>query len=113
MTIEIINELRRCVELREDGVCKEWDIWYKSVYLGTIQSFGKGYLVHRDNDTNFLGVRKTFMAAISCYIRSAKKVNLDITNAALREACNNVPDLKVIGLREPKSVWQKIKGWFK
>ncbi|QYN80705.1 hypothetical protein [Kosakonia phage Kc304] len=111
--LEIINELRRCVERRNEHV---WDVWYKGEYLGEIarvSNMNNQYVCIRENCNDFLGRRENFMAAISSFVPNAIKVKTEKATVAMREAMNNTPDLKQIGIREPKTIWQKIKGWFK
>lgn len=108
--ITILNELRRCVEPTQEG----WDVWFHGVYLGSIikvQS-GSDYYVMRDYDKkNPLGIRKNYMAAIACFIDGAMEVALD----DIKELVEYRSQLRSYGVNkaQQKTVWQKIKGWFK
>ncbi|BBC78329.1 Hypothetical protein KNT65_gp164 [Escherichia phage EcS1] len=116
--LEIINELRRCAETRIDKWGdKVWDIWYKGEYLGEItrmKNLDNSYACIRSTKCDSLiGRRDNFMAAISSFVSGAIKIHNEKLTIVMREALNNTPDIKQIGIREPKSMWQKIKGWFK
>lgn len=104
--LEIINELRKCVEPTQAG----WDVWYHGAYLGTIVKVKAGdYAILRCDDENPMGVRTNFMAAISAYVEQANKVRL----ADYIELQMSQPVIRQIGEAPKKSLWQKIKGFFK
>lgn len=106
--IEILNELRRCVEPTQEG----WDVWFHGAYLGTIVKVKAGFyqIIRTDSDCPF-GERTNFMAAISSFIPQAVKVYQD----DYREMQEAYPVIRSIGVSKAaqKTVWQKIKGWFK
>ena len=104
--LEIINELRKCVEPTQAG----WDVWYHGAYLGTIVKVKAGeYAILRNDEETPLGMRTNFMAAISSYVEQANKVRL----ADYIELQMSQPVFRQIGIKEKKSLWQKIKGFFK
>lgn len=106
--LTIINELRACAEPTQEG----WDIWYHGAYLGTIIKIRAGkYLVTRDNTEAPLGERKNFMAAISSFVPMAYEVYL----ADYKELQESLPVIRSIGVNkaQQKTLWQRIKGWFK
>lgn len=111
--LEIINELRRCAEPTQEG----WDIWYHGAYLGTIVKVRTGlYLIIRENSElpNGIapgGVRKNFMAAISSFTDAAYEIYL----ADYKELQESQPVIRSIGVNkaQQKTLWQRIKGWFK
>lgn len=114
--LEIINELRRCAETRIDREGdKVWDLWFKGEYLGEITKMKNGQYccIRSTHCESLIGRRDNYMAAVASFVSGAIKVNHEKATIAMREAMNNTPDLKQIGLREPKTVWQRIKGWFK
>lgn len=104
--LEIINELRKCVEPTQAG----WDVWYHGAYLGTIVKVKAGeYAILRTDSDNPLGLRTNFMAAISAYVEEANKVRI----ADYIELQMSQPVIRQIGEAPKKSIWQKIKGFFK
>lgn len=107
MTIKIINELRKCtVPATDDQGASVWDVWFRGHYLGTITKANK-YICIREAERE-VGIRDSFMAAISSFINDAKVV----INNEIKTKLSQEPALKQIGKPEPKSLWQKIKGWF-
>lgn len=103
--LEIINELRKCVEPTQAG----WDVWYHGAYLGTIVKVKAGeYAILRKESNNPLGLRNNFMAAISSYVEQANRVRL----ADYIELQMSQPVIRQIGEAPKKSLWQKIKGLF-
>lgn len=106
MTIQIINELRKCtVPATDRQGASVWDIWFRGQYLGTITRANK-YVCIRER-ANEVGIRDSFMAAISSFINDAKYV----INQELKAKLDQEPEIKQIG-KAHKSLWQKIKGWF-
>lgn len=104
--LEIINELRKCVEPTQAG----WDVWYHGAYLGTIVKVKAGeYAILRTDSDAPLGLRTNFMAAISSYVAEANKVRI----ADYIELQMAQPVIRQIGEAPKKSLWQKIKGFFK
>lgn len=105
--IQILNELRKCVEPTQAG----WDVWFHGAYLGRIVKIRTGnYAILRMESDNPLGQRTNFMAAIACYIDQAVKVY----QADYRELQESQPVIRSVGVNKQaqKSVWQKIKEWF-
>lgn len=111
--LNIINELRKCAEPTQEG----WDIWYHGAYLGTIVKVKAGlYLIIRENSEfpNGVapgGIRKNFMAAISSFVDAA----YEIYKEDYKEYQQSQPVIRSIGVnkQEQKSIWQRIKEWFK
>lgn len=108
--LEILNELRRCVEPHENN----WAVWFRGEYIGTIVKAGKNdYRVVRVLATdNHFGQRTNFMAAIACFIESAIRLH----QAEFCDALLKQPEFKRLGRGvrlKKKSVWQRVKGWFK
>ena len=106
--IEILNELRRCVEPTQEG----WDVWFHGAYLGTIVKVKTGlYQIVRTDTLCPLGERKNFMASISSFIPQAIKVYQD-DYKELQEA---QPVLRTHGVTKAtqKSLWMRVKMWFK
>lgn len=106
--LEIINELRRCAEPTQEG----WDIWYHGAYLGSIVKIKTGkYMIIRGGSEASMGIRKNFMAAISTFVQSAYEIYL----ADYKEFQESQPVIRSIGVNkaQQKTLWQRIKGWFK
>ncbi|EMK4141063.1 hypothetical protein V8280_003789 [Escherichia coli] len=111
--LEIVNELRRCAEPTQEG----WDIWYHGAYLGTIVKVRAGlYLIILENSEfpNGVapgGVRKNFMAAISSFTDAAYEIYL----ADYKEFQESQSVICSIGVNKAhqKTLWQRIKEWFK
>lgn len=106
--LEIINELRRCAEPTQEG----WDIWYHEAYLGSIVKIKTGkYLIIRGGSEASMGIRKNFMAAISSFTDAAYEIYL----AVYKEFQESQPVIRSIGVNkaQQKTLWQRIKGWFK
>ncbi len=107
--LNIVNELRACVEPTQEG----WDVWYHGAYLGTIVKVKAGqYLIHRQDDaTAPFGVRKNFMAAIGAFVPAA----YEVYKADYKEYQESQPVIRSIGVNkaQQKSLWQRVKGWFK
>lgn len=106
--LEIVNELRRCVEPTQEG----WDIWYHGAYLGTIVKIktGKCMIIRESKDAP-VGIRNNFMAAISSFTDAAYEIYL----ADYKEFQESQPVIRSIGVNkaQQKTLWQRIKGWFK
>lgn len=112
--LNILNELRKCVEANDH----HWDVWFRGVYLGHIikdTRTGSYYIMRVIDPDCPLGRRDNYMAAIACFIDSAVKVVQEEIERSLRQALTKEPELKQIGIRyiKKKSIFQKIKGWFK
>lgn len=106
--LEIINELRKCAEPTQEG----WDIWYHGAYLGTIVKVAAGhYLIFRENSGSLVGIRGNYMAAISSFADAAYEVYM----ADYAEWFESQPVIRSVGVNkaQQKSLWQRIKGWFK
>ncbi|AIZ02909.1 hypothetical protein AVV66_gp165 [Escherichia phage vB_EcoM_VR26] len=107
--LNIVNELRACVEPTQEG----WDVWYHGAYLGTIVKVKAGqYLIHRQDDAAApFGVRKNFMAAIGAFVPAA----YEVYKADYKEYQESQPVIRSIGVNkaQQKSLWQRVKGWFK
>lgn len=111
--LNIINELRKCAEPTQEG----WDIWYHGAYLGTIVKVRAGlYLIIRENSEfpNGVapgGIRKNYMAAISSFVDTA----YEIYKEDYKEYQQSQPVIRSIGVNKQaqKSIWQRIKEWFK
>ncbi|AEO97176.1 hypothetical protein CPTAKMNP4_254 [Salmonella phage vB_SenM-AKM_NP4] len=104
----IMNELQRCVEPTSEG----WDIWYHGAYLGTIVKVKAGkYLIVRDSSVNPLGERTNFMAAISSFVPAA----CEVYKADYKELQESQPVIRSYGVNKAvqKSLWMRIKMWFK
>jgi hypothetical protein len=106
--LNIVNELRRCAEPTSEG----WDIWYHGAYLGSIVKVKAGqYLIIRESSESKFGERKNFMAAISSFIPDA----YEVYKADYKEYQESQPVIRSIGVNkaQQKSLWQRVKGWFK
>lgn len=106
--LNIINELRKCAEPTQEG----WDIWYHGAYLGTIVKIKAGqYTVIRENNDAPFGLRKNYMAAISSFVDAA----YEIYKEDYKEYLQSQPVIRSIGVNKQaqKSIWQRIKEWFK
>lgn len=106
--LNIINELRKCAEPTQEG----WDIWYHGAYLGTIVKIKAGqYMVIRENNDAPFGLSKNFMAAISSFV----DVAYEIYKEDYKEYQQSQPVIRSIGVNKQaqKSIWQRIKEWFK
>lgn len=107
--LNIVNELRACVEPTQEG----WDVWYHGAYLGTIVKVKAGqYLIHRQDDAVAPGgIRKNFMAAIGAFVPAA----YEVYKADYKEYQESQPVIRSIGVNkaQQKSLWQRVKGWFK
>lgn len=106
--IEILNELRRCVEPTQEG----WDVWFHGAYLGTIVKVKAGlYEIVRCDTSCLLGERTNFMAAISSFIPQAVQIAKD----DYRELQESQPVIRSYGVNKAQqSRWVNIiKSWFK
>ena len=106
--LNIINELRKCAEPTQEG----WDIWYHGAYLGTIVKIKAGqYTVIRENNDTPFGLRKNYMSAISSFVDAA----YEIYKEDYKEYQQSQPVIRSIGVNKQaqKSIWQRIKEWFK
>lgn len=106
--IEILNELRRCVEPTQEG----WDVWFHGAYLGTIVKVKTGlYEIVRCDTSCPLGERTNFMAAISSFIPQAVQIAKD----DYRELQESQPVIRSYGINKAtqKSLWMRVKMWFK
>lgn len=106
--IEILNELRRCVEPTQEG----WDVWFHGAYLGTIVKVKTGlYEIVRCDNSCPLGERTNFMAAISSFIPQAVQIAKD----DYRELQESQPVIRSYGVNKAQqSRWVNIvKSWFK
>lgn len=106
--IEILNELRRCVEPTQEG----WDVWFHGAYLGTIVKVKTGfYQIVRTDTSCPLGERTNFMAAISSFIQQAVQIAKD----DYRELQESQPVIRSHGVNKAQqSRWVNIvKSWFK
>lgn len=106
--LNIINELRKCAEPTQEG----WDIWYHGAYLGTIVKIKAGqYTVIRENNDAPFSLRKNYMAAISSFVDAA----YEIYKEDYKEYQQSQPVIRSIGVNKQaqKSIWQRIKEWFK
>lgn len=106
--IEILNELRRCVEPTQEG----WDVWFHGAYLGTIVKVKTGlYEIVRCDISCPLGERTNFMAAISSFIPQAVQIAKD----DYRELQESQPVIRSYGVNKAQqSRWVNIiKSWFK
>ncbi|AHY25242.1 hypothetical protein AVV36_gp168 [Pectobacterium bacteriophage PM2] len=101
--LDIINELRKCVE--KCGYT--WHIWFRGVYLGSIVKTDGDYLVFRDDDEISYGIRKNYMQAISSFANMAQKVKENKYNEYLLSE----PTLKFT-YKKP-SLIETIKGLLK
>lgn len=107
--LNVINELRRCVNPTAEG----WDVWYRGEYLGSIVKVKAGnYAIIREDESNPFGERMSFMAAISSFLRMAMEVRHDQMLDIIRNS-----DVKLrsrgVSCSAQKTVWEKVKGWFK
>ena len=105
--LNIVNELRRCAEPSQAG----WNIWYHGAYLGSIVKIKAGqYLIHRDETTK-AAFRQTYMAAISSFVDAA----YEVYKADYKEFQESQPVIRSIGVNkaQQKTLWQRVKGWFK
>lgn len=103
----ILCELQRCKENTQSG----WDIWYHGAYLGSIIKIKAGqYLIHRDETTKAV-FRETFMAALGSFVDAAAEVY----QADYKEFQESQPIIRSVGVNkaQQKTVWQRVKGWFK
>lgn len=106
--LNIVNELRKCAEPTQEG----WDIWYHGAYLGTIVKIKAGqYMIIRENDNAPIGIRTNFMAAIGSFTEAA----YEVYKADYKELQESQPVIRSIGVNKQaqKSIWQRIKEWFK
>lgn len=106
--LNIINELRKCAEPTQEG----WDIWYHGAYLGSIVKIKAGqYMVIRENNDAPFGLRKNYMSAISSFVDAA----YEIYKEDYKEYQQSQPVIRSIGVNKQaqKSIWQRIKEWFK
>lgn len=110
----ILNELQRCVEKSFDK--SEWDVWFRGTYLGTIKRNGNASYSVISCKGNHCGNVSNYMQALARYIDSTSVVLLKEEIAKLKSWVDEItkdPEIREWGLREPKTLWQKVKGWFK
>ncbi|UPW39401.1 hypothetical protein ESCO47_00165 [Escherichia phage vB_EcoM_ESCO47] len=106
--LNIVNELRKCAEPTQEG----WDIWYHGAYLGTIVKIKAGkYMILREDKDAPVGIRNNFMAAIGSFVDAAYEVYKE----DYKELMESQPVIRSIGVNkvQQKSLWQRVKGWFK
>ncbi|AND75931.1 hypothetical protein BOW89_gp259 [Escherichia phage WG01] len=104
----ILCELQRCKENTQEG----WDIWYHGAYLGSIIKVKVGkYLIVRNDSGAPYGSRDTFMAALGSFVDAAGEVY----QADYKEYQESQPVIRSIGVNkaQQKTLWQRVKGWFK
>lgn len=110
----ILNELQRCVEKSFDGT--EWDVWFRGTYLGTIKRNSTSSYSVISCKGNHCGNVSNYMQALARYIDSTSVVLLKEELKNLQHWIDKItetPEIRSWGLRKPKTLWQKIKGWFK
>lgn len=110
----ILNELQRCVEKSFNGT--EWDVWFRGTYLGTIKRNSTSSYSVITCKGNHCGNAPNYMKALARYIDSTSVVLLKEELKNLQHWVDKIteaPEIRAWGLREPKTLWQKIKGWFK
>lgn len=117
--VETLNELQRCLEQVTDKYhlpTDAWEIWFRGNHLGSIErKDNKVYAIYSSHGRH-CGEHPNFMKALSCYIDSCAVV---IAHAELKEVeawidtVVSEPEIRTWGVREKKSIWQKVKGWFK
>lgn len=115
----ILNELQRCAERVTDEhylPTEAWEVWFRGTHLGSIERKYKGcYAVHSSLGRH-CGDCATYMESLARFIDSCSVVIAKKELEEVEEWINEVvkePELRVWGIREPKTMWQKIKGWFK
>ena len=109
---QLMNELQRCVEkvdinLNMPTDC--WDVWFRGHFIGYIdKKFSKCYAVYNADGKHLVDV-DNYQKALSEFIPAATVIETtDWLEKMYRE-----PSIRQIGVREKKSFWQKIKGFFK
>lgn len=116
---EILNELQRCVEQVTDKYylpTNAWEVWFRGRHIGSIDRKYKGCYAVISSLGNHCGDCTNFMQALSRFINAAAVViaeqQIKQTEAWIEEVTKE-PELRTWGIREPKTIWQKIKGFFK
>lgn len=109
---KVLNELQRCVEkvdLNLNMPTDCWDVWFRGHFIGYIdKKFYKCYAVYNADGKHLADVQ-SFQKALSMFVNIAQVVN----SIELFDILTSEPTIRQIGLREKKSLWQKIKGFFK
>lgn len=117
--VEILNELQRCTENVTDKYNlpeSAWEIWFRGQHLGSIDLKYKGCYAVFSSLGRHCGDCPNFMQALSRFIDSCAVViaanQLKETEAWIDKVIAE-PEIRTWGIREPKTLWQKIKGFFK
>lgn len=108
----IMSELQRCVNKTTEG---EWAVWFKGRYLGTIKYENHFYSVYTVQD-RLAGKTHSFMSSLSKFIDTAKLIVRQEEKAEAErwvDAVTRETVFRTWGLREPKTLWHKVKGLFK
>ena len=111
---QLMTELQACVERTNDH---EWAVWIRGVYLGSIAcDVNKCFYRVITSKEKYCGSKNSFSAALSCFMDAAELVVINEEKADVErwiDAVTRETEFRRWGLSEPKTLWQKIKGWFK
>lgn len=116
---ETLNELQRCIERVTDKYylpTDAWEVWLRGTHLGSIELKAKNVYAVYSSHGRHCGEHSNFMKALAEFIDSCAVViaydEIKATEEWIKEVTKE-PELHTWGLREPKTIWQKIKGFFK
>lgn len=116
---EILNELQRCVQRVDDQYrlpTDTWEVWFRGAHLGSIELKAKDCYAVYSSMGRHCGNCQNFMQALSRFINSCAviiaKKQIEETEKWIDEVTKE-PEIRRWGIREPKTIWQKVKGWFK
>ncbi|WWS24026.1 hypothetical protein vBKpnAMK3_00065 [Klebsiella phage vB_Kpn_AM_K3] len=109
---KVLNELQRCVEkvdLNLNMPTDCWDVWFRGHFIGYIdKKFAKCYAIYNADGKHIMDV-DNYQKALAKFVPMAEAVN----STEWLEKMQGEPVIRQIGIREKKSLWQKIKGFFK
>ena len=118
---EILNELQRCLEKVSDEhhlPTDAWEVWFRGTHLGTIDRKHQSCYAIYSSLNRHCGDCSNFMRALAQFINSTAVV---IANEQINKetrwlaGVNKEPEIRSVGVNkhQQKTLWQKIKGWFK
>lgn len=109
---KVLNELQRCVEkvnLNANIPTDCWDVWFRGHFIGYIdKKFTKCYAIYNADGKHIMDV-DNYQKALAKFVPMAEAVN----SMEWLEKMQGEPVIRQIGICEKKSLWQKIKGFFK
>lgn len=109
---KVMNELQRCVEkvdLNLNMPTDCWDVWFRGHFIGYIdKKMHKCYACYDADGKHIMDV-DNYQKALGKFIPAAVVVN----SMEWLERMQGEPVIRQLGLSEKKSLWQKIKGFFK